>query len=292
MTHTDLTVDIFLVLRDNFFDHDMTPIPFSLRPKRQTQDDPLDEHISVILADALEDALCEKATGSLTNPDLVVYRPQLCNGQPGHLLREDTTRIVAVEVKKLNRTATGKIPRPTGLDYNTTPPCGTIRVYDTHDTPIDIKGFYLFVAQEEINEGHYIISALVLCDGNILNADFDYYLSIVGEREKEINLGTYGDGMDRKRPMLVFSNPLGASQLDNAATLISESNALDQVSLAYILRRHTQKGEIRDFYAYRKPVDLPANGDVLVLDNPFPQPRNRGTTTQSRGHFRVHVEVG
>ena len=34
-----------------------------------------------------------------------------------------------------------------------------------------------------------------------LNQDFDLYLAIVGAREKQIGLGTYGDGVNRQRPM-------------------------------------------------------------------------------------------
>ncbi|HSH81898.1 MAG TPA: hypothetical protein VLA19_25510 [Herpetosiphonaceae bacterium] len=100
------------------------------------------------------------------------------------------------------------------MDYNTTPPCGTLRVYDANNTALDIPGFYLFVCQEDVQDGKKQLTALVLCDGNALNADFDFYLSVTGTRTKGIGLGTYDDGFNRNRPMLVFPNLLGAPQLD------------------------------------------------------------------------------
>jgi hypothetical protein len=39
----DLVTRAFLALREHFFDARGRPIPFSLRPKRNTQDDPFDE---------------------------------------------------------------------------------------------------------------------------------------------------------------------------------------------------------------------------------------------------------
>jgi len=187
----------------------MSPPPFPLRDKRNTQDDPLDEHISGLLARGLsEQATCLKAPGPLITPDMVILRPDQCDGLPRDVLASDLTRVVALEVKKLERTGAGSVARTSGLDYNTTPPCGTVRVYDRAGQPLDVRGFYLFVCQEraEASSGVCRLSALALCDGNLLNADFNYYMSIVGERRKKISLGTYGDGVDRTRPMLIFSN--------------------------------------------------------------------------------------
>jgi len=118
----------------------MQPIPFKLRPKRNTQDDPLDEYISKLLEQGLIGAVCHKAPGPLISPDLVLYRPELCSHQPRAKFASDTTRIVAVEVKKLERTETGRIARSTGLDYNTTPPCGVVRIYAADDLPFGRQG--------------------------------------------------------------------------------------------------------------------------------------------------------
>ena len=269
----------------------MQPVPFNLRPKRNTQDDPLDEFVSELLEQGLTNAICHKAPGPLINPDLVLYRPEFCNHQPREKLANDTTRIVAIEVKKLERTKTGKIARSTGLDYNTTPPCGTVRIYAADDSPLDIRGFYLFVAQETTANNKYVITGLTLCDGNILNEDFDLYLATVSQRQKEIDLGTYGNGVDRQRPMFIFANPLGAQELDQQATLVSADLMNEQLRLAYHIIRTTTEGDQRQFHAYRIASDIPDGWEVQILKDPFPQPKTRVSQTQPRGRFRLPIEV-
>ena len=294
MATTDLVTEIFIVLRNTFFDDSGTPIPFVLREKRNTQDDPLDEYIADLLTQNLSDSICQKSPGPLISPDLTIYRPDLCNGAGRDILRMDTNRIVGIEVKKLERTK-GKIARATGLDYNTTPPCGTIRIYDADDSPLDIRGFYLFVAQEKLPEqGQFILSALSLCDGSVLNDDFDFYLSITGQRSKSIGLGTYSDGLNRIRPMLVFANPLGATELDYAATLVNQREVFNEnrLRLVYRIRRKVDEGTYREFFAYRLTSDVEAGWQVETLDDPFPQPKRRVETTQRRGKFIVPVRPG
>jgi hypothetical protein len=290
VTISNLAVEAFLVLRNAFFNEDMQPVPFFLRDKRNTQDDPLDEFISELLSNGLKDAQCIKSPGPLISPDLTIYRPELCEGQPRESLKDDLTKIVAIEVKKLERTTTGGIARASGMDYNTTPPCGTIRVYDAQDEPLDIRGFYLFVAQEEAANDK-VISALALCDGDILNEDFELYLSIVSQRQKEVGLGTYGDGANRIRPMLIFANPLGASELDREATVVADRLNDERVGLVYEIVRPTVGGDTRKFFAYRKTSDIPDKWVVQTLDDPFPQPKTRVAQTQSRGKFRVPINV-
>ena len=291
MKPTDLTAEAFLLLRDAFFDHAMRPRPFPLRAKENTQDDPLDEYISILLEQSLTDAVCHEAPGPLVNPDLVLYRPELCDGQPRHDLIDDTKRIVAVEVKKLERTKTGRIARFSGLDYNTTPPCGTVRIYASGDTPVDIRGFYLFVALEPADDDQSAITALALCDGNALNDDFELYLSAIGRREKKIGLGTYGNGVDRQRPMFIFANPLGAPELDQQATLVSAEQVNARLRPAYHLVRTTPDGSQRGFTAYRKSSDIPDDWQVQILTDPFPQPNSRVSQTQARGKSRLPIEV-
>ena len=291
MVISNLVVETFLILRNTFFDDEGAPVPFGLREKRNTQDDPLDEHIANILTQGLKDAVCQKSPGPLISPDLTIYRPELCNGVSRDILKTDTNRIVSIEVKKLERTK-GKIARATGLDYNTTPQCGTVRIYDTADKPLDVRGFYLFLAQEKFaNQNKYIVSALVLCDGDILNDDFDLYLRITGQRSKEIGLGTYGDGLNRIRPMLVFANPLGASTLDHTATLVNqiETETDERLRLVYLIRRTIKADSHRQFFAYRKSSDVTNDWEVETLNDPFPQPKNRIEATQSRGKFVVPI---
>jgi hypothetical protein len=287
---------VFMALRSVFSDAEGTPLPFLLRDKRNTQDDPLDEHIAEVLRTSLADATCVRAPGPLITPDMVIARADACRRTSRDALRMRPDLVLGLEVKKLQRTKSGGVARAAGLDYNTTPPCGTVRVYDEKLTPLDIPGFYLFVCLERAADaGKVILSAMVLCDGNLLNADFEYYLSIVGERDKEIGLGTYGDGVDRKRPMLIFANPLGASELDHAASLILRANVdigSEQLRPAYrILRTAEGAQEQAAFTAYRLATDLGPDHEVRQLANPFPVPAERQTATQARGRFRLPFTI-
>lgn len=291
MTYSSLIIDTFLILRDAFFDATMQPIPFTLRDKRNTQDDPLDEYIGQLLQERLSGAVCQTSPGPLINPDLVIYRPELCQGQSHALLADNVTRIVGIEVKKLERGAGGRIARVSGMDYNTTPPCGNILVYAADGAELKIRGFYLFVAQETMPDRQVVLTALALCDGNILNEDFDLYLSIVCQRQKTVGLGSYGDGVNRNRPMLIFANPLGAQELDRTATVVVPEAQDDRVRLVYRIVRRTPAGAARDFYAYRKSTDIPADWEMRTLHEPFPQPSARVSETQARGRFRVPFVV-
>lgn len=292
---TDLTLEAFTILREHFFDQNGAPRSFPLREKRNTQDNPLDEYICQVLRNRLQDSECVPAPGPLINPDLVLLRPDQCNSVPRATLRDDLTRIVGIEIKKLERTKSGSVARRSGLDYNTTPPCRVIRVYDANDNPLDIRGFYFFVCQEqELGAEHtYKLSALALCDGNVLNEDFDLYLSAIGQREKEIGLGTYGNGANRHRPMFIFANPLGIPELDHAATLIHPDSTLAEketgVRVAYRLIR-TAKNDERIFYCYRVAADIGTSHSITDLKDSFPTPLSRSTRTQSRGRFRLPIE--
>ncbi len=130
---------------------------------------------------------------------------------------------------------------------------------------------------------------MVLCDGDVLNKDFDLYLASVGQREKKIHVGSYEDGADRTRPMFIFANPLGASELDRFVTLIHPAPDLSDLGLVYRLFR-TSKKEEHVFYCYRKRNDIPREHHIKDLRNPFPTP-SRVTQTQRRGKFRLPVKV-
>jgi hypothetical protein len=295
---TDLSAESFLILRNSFFGKGARSRPFRLRDKRNTQDDPLDEYIHRLLSDHLPtDVDCLKAPGPLITPDLVVLRPETCEEATKATLASNLTHIVAIEVKKLERTKSGTIARPSGMDYNTTPPCGTVRVYDSSGASLDIRGFYLFVCQETARgqAGKYQLSAFVLCDGNLLNEDFNYYLSIVGERVKEIGLGTYGNGANRARPMLIFSNPLSTIQLDHGVTLIHSKDDLErdvaQLRKVGIIKRTVQQGGTKAFYCYRLVDDVPEDHRQFELLDPFPLP-TRTEKTQPRGRFRLNFQCG
>jgi hypothetical protein len=172
------------------------------------------------------------------------------------------------------------------MDYNTTPPCGTVQVYDAEGGPLDIRGFYLFVCLEPAGDGRNKLTALCVCDGNVLNRDFDLYLQITGRREKRIGLGTYGDGADRQRPMLIFANPLGVKQFDKKPILLHPSPTLEQdgvsLKLAYNLTR-TGGDHKYQFSCYRDVRDADP-GAVTNLKDPFVTPK-RVQETQGRGKF-------
>lgn len=295
MKGSDLAVETFKVLRNVFLDTRGNPLSFPLRDKRNTQDDPLDEYICELFKNKLpNETTCIKSPGPLITPDLVVLRPAHCRKSSKENLRNNLSCIIAIEVKKLERTRTKSraIARPTGLDYNTTPPCGTVRIYDAKNQPIDIHCFYLFVCQERDPErpGHYKLTAITLCDGDVLNQDFEYYLSITGERTKRIGLGTYGDGFDRQRPMLVFANPLGQREMDRRVTLIHSKNNLHELygdlSHTNILQRTILGNGYNEFYCYRYKKDVPKGWEISVLRDPFPTPE-REERTQKRGRFRL-----
>lgn len=162
------------------------------------------------------DAECVKAP-SLTTPDLVLMRPELCQDVSQEMLRFAPERIIGIEVKKLGVTDSGKIARATGLDYNSTPPSSTVRVYDKNRKPLDIRGFYLFLSEEldktSKEQKQTQITSIVLCDGALLNDDFQLYLDITKPRPMERNKGSYGEGGIRWRPMIVFPNPLSFDAL-------------------------------------------------------------------------------
>lgn len=294
MADSDLTVEVFQVLRNVFFDKSARPIEFALRPKQNTQDDPLDEYIYHAIRVGLPNATCEKSSGPLISPDMIVYRENKCNGASAKALMNDTSMIVGIEAKKLERTPAGDVGRSTGLDYNTTPPCGNVIVYDRTNKEIIVRGFYLFLCLEPVQRaGTYKITALVLCDGNALNADFDFYKSIVGIRKKEIMLGSYGDGANRVRPMLIFPNPLGAEQFDHHITLIhSDENLVSRYP--FLTKVHTLQrsyaGKAAKFSCYRFNMDVEKGWKIADLVNPFPT-SERDTATQQRGRFMLPIDI-
>jgi hypothetical protein len=223
---------------------------------------------------------------------MVLYRPERCTGAQRDDLADKMDCIVGLEVKKLERTAQGSVARGSGLDYNTTPPCGQVRVYDAAGRVVDIRGFYLFVCLERAPTGAVgvVVTALCLVDGNTLNEDFGLYLSITGEREKRIGLGTYGDGADRARPMLIFANPLGVRELDRVSTLIHPDSALPDTEpalrLVHCVRRAVPEDGARNFFCYRRDSDVPAGWVVSELVDPFPTP-TRDARTRPRGRFKL-----
>ncbi|WP_157251979.1 hypothetical protein [Nonomuraea typhae] len=289
----DLPASVFAILAQEFFDTTGAPVPFSLAGKGNTQDDPFDRHVAEILKDRLPaDSLVVSAHKPLVSPDVVIARPEeydlLTQGGADY----DTRAIFGLEVKKVNLTANRTSARGSGMDYNTTPPCATIRVYTNRGKEIRIPGFYLFVVLEKaLSPGDVFVHSLALVAGAALNKDVELYDKVTGRRKKAIDLGTYGDGLDRQRPMLVFSNPLGWSWMLNAATLISERDdlAMEQpITLVREIVRTTRLPDVAEtFHCYRLSALHPALEEPAV--DPFPQPKNRTEETTPRGRFVVNM---
>ena len=167
----DLSTEAFLTLRSHLYAGPGNPVQLDLRDKRNTQDNPFDEYIAEDVLDSIDGVETVKAS-ALTSPDIVLYRPQkLAESSKGDIEGSLDT-IVGVEVKKLERNKSGSVARPGGLDYNTTPPCGKVRVYDDRNRTLDIRAFYLFVCLEEASDGSSMVTAATLVDGNVINQDF------------------------------------------------------------------------------------------------------------------------
>jgi hypothetical protein len=289
----DLPAAIFFALASNLFDQAGRPVPFSLVDKRNTQDDPLDRHIGQILRTHLPKDLYVILSGKpLVSPDLVVARPEeyalLRNG--GEDL--DQRAVVAIEVKKFELDPTGKAARGSGMDYNTTPPCEMVKVIaDDRRSELLIPAYYLFIILDVLGDGIYQTSTLALVSGAALNRDVELYKRITGVRQKSVGLGSYGDGADRQRPMLIFANPLGWHWLTGAATLISERDDIEhEQAIARVreLVRSVPDGADEVFYCYR--LRHLVSGTESPARDPFPSPKRRTTETVARGRFVISFD--
>ncbi|MGW6415495.1 hypothetical protein [Streptomyces sp. NPDC055055] len=284
----------FTILSEAFFDDQGDPVPFQLRDKRNTQDDPFDEYVTELLREEMpEEVIVIRADKPLVSPDVVIARPDEYELLKTGGVDYDPCAIFGLEVKKVDLGKNGKPARSTGMDYNSTPPCATIRVYAEDGGEIRIPGFYLFVALEGNKEiGTVRVHSMVLVAGAVLNEDVDLYDSITGTRTKQIGLGTYGDGANRLRPMLLFSNPLGWDWTLGASTLISERNDLaDEQPLVHVrdMARTVSPGVAERFHCYRlAKLSPPREGTAL---DPFPQPSRRKEETAQRGRFEIDLST-
>jgi len=283
-----MPVDAFLALRNHFFDEDTSSVEFFLRQKRNTQDDPLDEYIAenVLSTVGVE---CERS-GPLISPDIVLFD----SSKKESFDQNNINHIMAIELKRVSRAKNGSVSRASSIDYNSTPPCGKVRVYAEQDV-LDIRSFYLFVCSENQCDdvARTKITALALVDGNLLNEDFGFYLSITGERKKKIGLGSFGDGIDRARPMITFPNPLSVSGFDGAATLVHPDDSLeekyDNLKMVNIIERVKAGGKVSSFYCYRLIDDMPEDHESVWLGDPFDIPDKRNIKTRQRGKFRISL---
>ena len=288
----NLAIESFNVLHSLFLDSNGIPIKFSLRDKSNTQDDPFDEYIASSINDKLQSKgiKCQKSSGPLISPDMAVFKVDLDISNPA--IENNVNELIGIEVKKLERSKNGKIARPTGMDYNSTPPCGKIKIFTQDNQPIVIKGYYLFACLENDKIGNGYVNTLCLCDGSIINDDFSLYSQITGSREKGINIGTYGDGANRNRPMLIFANPLGADILDKKFTLISGidlGETYGNMRMVWRFIRTDIKSKEHTFYVYMDSSDVDVEKPITEIKEPFPIPQKRVKETQGRGKFRLEL---
>lgn len=285
----------FTILSEAFFDDRGQSVPFRLRDKRNTQDDPFDEYVTDLLHEHLpEEVIVLRADKPLVSPDAVIARPEEYELLRAGGVDYDPGAIFGLEVKKVDLGRNGKPARSTGLDYNSTPPCATIRVYAEDGNEIRIPGFYLFVALKGDEEGGGVVQvhSMALVAGAVLNRDVDLYDRVTGRRTKQIGLGTYGDGANRVRPMLLFSNPLGWEWMLGAATLISERDDLaEDPSLAHVrdMTRTVSPGVSELFHCYRLAKLAPSVEETA--HDPFPQPSKRKEETAQRGRFEIDLRT-
>ena len=301
---SELPVEAFLVLSDHFFPHGKGHAKghrrFSLREQRVTRDDPLDKYICNVLKRGLGDGTTVKESPEpFVDPDMVVYRAAMCAGASRAELATSEQSIFGMEVKKLKRTGSSNIARASGLDNNTTPPSGLLQVYDTDISAITIKAYYLFVCQESVKVQQHLhrLSALVLCDGKVLNEGFEFDLETTGRRAKQIELGSYSDGTNRVRPILVFPNPLSATVLDHQSTLIHARDDLEEdygelIKVGVIERnvRPQENEVIRKYFCYRMRNYETNTNTIYSVKDPFKPPRLSAKTTQL-GRFVVPVKT-
>ena len=289
----DLGGAVFAALAAEFYSPGGEPLPFKLRDKRQTQDDPFDEHIGIILRQRLPDEMRVFLSGKpLVSPDLIVARPE----ESRHLLQGggdlDSRHIIGIEVKKLNWSASGT-GRASGMDYNSTPPCSTVKIEADNGALLRVAAFYLYVVLQPAAGNQLVVSSLALVSGAILNEDVELYDRITGIRQKVIGIGSYGDGLDRQRPMLVFANPLGWPWLVGHATLLHPAQEIESEQDVIMRRRMyriTREGVSREFFCYRMTGETPEGPEPNVTE-PFPTPRNRRTETIQRGRFKISLAV-
>ena len=292
----DIPALIFLTLRDLLFDAQGKPVAFSAVQTGNLQGDWLDTHLTNCLEQALRPRGYEiEKSGKNTSPDFAVFRSVLVNQPINKATAVSLADVTAFEVKKLQSTGS-KTNRAGGdVDYNSTPPCGLVLVYDQSGThAFTVRGFYVFLVVDPVigQSGYFAASSLVVCDGNALNADHDLYLRVVAPRTKEIGLGTYGDGAIRNRPFVLFPHPLSVPWLLGAATLVHPdshipvSMGLTQVSM--IERKNMTTALTVPFYCYQTDADAQRFKGPTQEINPFKTPSRR--RDGSRGKLRLRLK--
>lgn len=258
---SNLVPKVFYKLCKHFFIEDGHKCRFHLPYKETVVSDPFVEYLSKNVFNNKfkinKKPVKTIVAPSHVSPDLVFYTG-------------DVENIFGLEVKTTKQVSGD-------MNFNSTPPCGRV-VVEIGDVETIIPCYYLVVQLEEI-EKEYEIGTMAMIDGDFINKDFDLYKEATGIREKRIDLGTYGDGMDRQRPMFVFPNPLGIPGIrSERSTLISKEDFLkegmcwDELGKVAILKREDS------FYAYQA---------IRMLNEPFTTVE-RSTETKQRQRLKIN----
>lgn len=257
---------VFYKICNHFFSEDGGKLKFCINNKSTVVSDPFVEYLSGVVLKKIKSIEGEEITHVVASPhlspDLVFFEAKDSKG----------ITMFGVEVKT-SKTKSGDI------NFNSTPPCGKV-VVDFNGREKIIPCYYLFVhvTPVENEENMFEIGSMMLVDGDFINSDFELYLEATGIREKKIDLGSYGDGMDRQRPMFVFPNPLGIAGIrSERSTLISknkyESSAhKDEIGMVAMINRNGKK-----FFAYQA---------VRKLKGPFVNVQ-RSTETKVRNKLKI-----
>lgn len=293
----DLSFVVFKVLTDFFFDDEGEGVNFSLKNKKNgKQDDPFDEKIIEILSKGLPaNTQCVASTGKLISPDLAVMVKNATAAKLPHL-----ETCLGIEVKKLQKGKTGKSPRASSMDFNSTPPSPLVKVYSSSGEELLIHCFYLVVSLSESKPKKYKLESMCLCDGKAINDDVKLYNIITGKRKKSIDLGTYGDGANRNRPMMLFGNPLSQDSSLGKSLLIHsndfECGGEDRVVKVGGFKREIfqkfegdiepQGKEFNEFYYYGLEKHYKFE---KITKSPFKAPLNRTEDTIQRGRFLLPI---
>ncbi len=260
---------IFYKICKHFFAEGGEKLKFSLDNKTTVVSDPFVEYLDNNVIRGIKSTKGSEIKYTVApphlSPDLVFFEEEVLEDSINPL------ELFGIEVKT-SKSKSGDI------NFNSTPPCGKV-VVDVNGKDEIIPCYYLFVHLTPLEEENmFEIGSMMLIDGDFINSDFDLYLEATGVREKRIDLGSYGDGMDRQRPMFVFPNPLGIAGIrSERSTMISKErfksiDFKDEIGMVATLDRNNKK-----FYAYQA---------VRNLVGPFVNV-TRSTATKSRNKLKV-----
>ncbi len=247
---------VFYTLCKHFFDENGTKKKFKIENKVSVISDPFVEYISENIV--FEDSVKMHIAPSYVSPDILFYSGNM-----------DT--LFGLEVKT-SKSKSG------GINFNSSLPCGKI-IVDINEVEQIIPCYYLFVHLVEINNENEV-NSIMMVDGDFINSDFDLYIESIGIRKKKIDVGSYGDGINKQRNMFMFPNPLSIPGLrSERSTLIVKEELYNQNYLGKVaIIQKTEEGQV--FYAYQS---------IRKLVGPFCDFSARTENTKPRNKLKLNL---